>query len=141
MTVIVTPLIGVLHVSEQVFTVMSGSPELAIILAGGIASTLLTAIYLVPGTLLVSLWTRRKPSHRWLAAIGLLWLASVTALGLAELFHIDWLMGTATGAYVLATIGATLITALQLTPQVRGMLCQIITRFRRQSSRVRVVYR
>ncbi len=129
MTAIVSPLIGVLQVSEQVFAVMSGSPELGIILAGGIASTLLAVIYLVPGALLVSLWTRRKPSKYWLTALGLLWLGSVTAIGLAELLHLEWLMGTAASTFVLATIGTTLIMALRLTPQFLGLLRQTIPRF------------
>lgn len=131
MTAIVSPLIGVLQVSEQAFTVQSGSPELAIILAGGIASALLAVIYVVPGALLVSLWTRRNPSKRWFTALGLLWLASVTAIGLAELSHAEWLMMTATSTFVLATMGVTLVTVLRQTPQCLSALCQTITRLRR----------
>jgi peptide/nickel transport system substrate-binding protein len=131
MTVIISPLIGVLQVSEHAFTVLSGSPELAIILAGGLASTLLAVIYVVPGALFVSLWTRRTPSKRWVTAFGLLWLASVTAMSIAELSHAEWLMGTATSTFVLATMGVTLVTVLRQTPQVLGALRHTITRLRR----------
>jgi hypothetical protein len=131
MIAVVSPLIGVLQVSEQAFMILSGSPELAIVLAGGVASTLLAAIYLVPGALLISLWTRRTPSKRWFTTLGLLWLASVTAIGIAELFHVEWLMGTATSTFVLATIGVTLVTVLRQTPQLLGALRETITWLRR----------
>jgi hypothetical protein len=127
MTAVVSPLIGVLQVSEHVFTLLSGSPELAIILAGGAASTLLAVIYVFPGALLVSLWTQRKPSKHWFTALGLLWLASVTAIGLAELSHVEWLMETATSTFVLATMGVTLVTALRQTPHVLDALRQTST--------------
>jgi peptide/nickel transport system substrate-binding protein len=131
MTAIVSPLIAVLQVSEHAFTVLSGSPELAIILAGGVACTLLAAVYVMPGALLVSLWTRRTPSKRWLTALGPLWFASVTAIGFAELMHADWLMGTATSTFVLATMGVTLVTALRQTPHVASALRHTIMRLRR----------
>lgn len=131
MTAVVSPLIAVLQVSEHAFTVLRGSQELAIILAGGVASTLLAAVYVMPGALLISLWTRRTPSKRWLTALGLLWLASVSAIGFAELIHADWLMGTATSTFVLATMGVTLVTALRQTPHVAGALRHTIMRLRR----------
>jgi peptide/nickel transport system substrate-binding protein len=131
MTAVVSPLIAILQVSEHAFTVLRGSQELAIILAGGVASTLLAAVYVMPGALLVSLWTRRTPSKRWLTALGLLWLASVSAIGFAELIHADWLMGTATSTFVLATMGVTLVTALRQTPHIVGALRHTIMRLRR----------
>jgi hypothetical protein len=131
MTGVVSPLISVLQVSEHAFTLVNGSPELAIILAGGVTSTLLAAIYLVPGALLISYWTRRVPSKHWLTAIGLLWLASLTAIGFAELFQSSWLMQTATSTFVLATMGATLVTALRQTPHLMLLFRQISARFQR----------
>jgi hypothetical protein len=130
MTVVVSPLIGILQVSESAFTVINRSPELAVIVAGSVASTLLAAVYLVPGALLLSWWTRRKPSRSWFIAVGVLWLASLTAIGLAEVLQASWLMSTATGTFVLASMGATLVTALRQTPRLVHALRETVGRVR-----------
>ncbi len=105
-----TPLLAILHVSANVHTPLSSSPELAAVCTGFVASTLIGIVYFSP---LVAVWMavyRKRTgksaqlSRRTLSSmIGLVG----GALGLivaAEIFHSYSLMQIATGSFVLATI-------------------------------------
>jgi hypothetical protein len=111
-------LIGVLQVSEGLFTTLSFSPELGIVAAGFVASALLAAIYLTPFALVFSILRKSRPSKQLIIAMGLIWLASFTAIGLAELTQTASLMTIATGTFVLATMGNTILSVLHYMPKL-----------------------
>lgn len=112
------PLIGVLQFSERLFAALSFNPELGVVVTGFIASALLTTIYLTPLALVFSYLRKYRPSKTLVSAMGLIWLASLTAIGLAELIQTPVLMMTATGTFVLATLGSTLLMAMRQTPKL-----------------------
>jgi hypothetical protein len=112
------PLIGVLQVSEGLFTALSFSPELGVVTAGFVASALLAAIYLTPVALVFSMLRKSRPSKQLINAMGLIWLASFTAIGLAELTQTAPLMTIATGTFVLATMSTTILSVLHYIPQL-----------------------
>jgi peptide/nickel transport system substrate-binding protein len=118
MQVILYPLVGVLQVSEGIFSLLSFNPEVAVVLTGCVASVLLAVMYLVPWALLLSYIRNYRPSRTMIAALGIIWLASLTAIGLAEFTHAPSLMMTATGTFVLATLAITVVSILHHTPKL-----------------------
>ena len=111
---ILYPLIGILQVSEGIFSVLSFNPELAVVATGCIASALITGIYLLPLTLLISYFRKRAVSRALVSGVGIIWLASLCAIVLAELTQSSALMMTATGSFVLATMGATVLSMMNV---------------------------
>jgi hypothetical protein len=112
------PLISVLQVSESLFTAFSFSAELGVVMAGFVASALLAAIYLAPIAVVLSHLRKYRPSRTVIMAMGLIWLASLTAIGLAELTQIASLMTISTGTFVLTTMGITLLSVIHHTPKL-----------------------
>ncbi len=109
------PLIAVLQVSESVFTALSFNPELGIITAGFVASALLATVYIAPLAIVFTSVKRFRQPKMLLAAMTLIWLASLTAIGLAEVTQMSALMTIATGTFVLATMGTTVLGILRQT--------------------------
>lgn len=107
-----------LQISEGLFTALNFSPELGVVMAGFAASALLAMIYLVPIALIVSYLRKFNPSKVLIIAMGLIWLASITAIGLAEATQTASLMTIATGTFVLATMGATILSVLHYIPRI-----------------------
>jgi hypothetical protein len=106
-TVLLYPLMGALHLSAAVFSRVRFLPELGIILAGVVASTLITVIYLLPWTVLLCRlqWvTLSRRSIRWL---GQIWAGSFLSMAVAEATQSSVLMMASTGASVLATMCLT----------------------------------
>jgi peptide/nickel transport system substrate-binding protein len=116
------PLIGALHVSEGIFTALNFNSELGVVAAGFMASVLLAAIYLTPLTFLLSYIRKYRPSKFLIYAMGLIWLVSLTTIGLAELTQTSSLMITATGTFVLSTMGLTVLTTLHQIPKLMKIL-------------------
>lgn len=110
------PLIGALQVSEGVFGLLSVTPELAIVTTGIVASGMLAFIYLVPLALAISYYRNYSPSLMLIQAVGILWLASVSAIVIAEISHSSPLMMTATGILVLTMMGVTILFSLKVVP-------------------------
>jgi hypothetical protein len=119
------PLIGVLQVSEGVFSLLSVNPEFAIVTTGFFASTVIAAIYFVPFALLLSYLRKYSSSLVILQAIGVIWLVSLTAIFLAEITQSSALMMTSTGTFILASMGITILSSLKVLPS----LLQKISRF------------
>jgi hypothetical protein len=119
---VLSPLIWVLHVSEGVFLLLSFSPDIGVVSAGFTASTLLAGIYLVPFAVIISSHRKFRPSKRVRSAITLLWLASVAAIGIAQVTHHEVLMMAATGTFVLSTMGVTVVLAIHMSHLLVGMI-------------------
>jgi hypothetical protein len=112
------PLVGVLQISETVFSLLSFTPELGIVATGFVASSLIALIYLVPLALVISYLKRYTPSFILICALGIIWLSSLAAIGLAELTQSTNIMMTASGTFVLATMSLTLLIALHQIPKL-----------------------
>jgi len=101
------PLIGTLHLATVAYTVFSFTPELGVVMAGLIASTLIGLIYFTPPLSLLLMLIKRcrkgvlKTS--WLKWLATAWFTSVALLALAEIVSAPIVMMTATAAFVLAT--------------------------------------
>jgi hypothetical protein len=118
MKVILYPLISILQISEELFTILSFNSEVGVITAGFIASALLAAIYLTPLAFLISYLRKYRPSTTVIAALGLIWVASLTAIGLAEATQTSALMMTSASTFVLTTMGLSILTIVRYTPQI-----------------------
>jgi peptide/nickel transport system substrate-binding protein len=117
--VILYPLLGVLGVSTFTYSLFSGTPEFAIVMAGLVASSLIGLVYLTPFTLvgMRALTRRRRIETKSVAKGSLLLLASALALLLVGDVADSFLMlAVASSAVVLTCIVAVpTIVALMIT--------------------------
>jgi len=104
MRVILYPLMGALHVSFTVFAVFGFNSELGVVMAGFVASSLISLVYVTPWALLLSFLKKFRPSKRILRLAGVIWIGSIAAIALAEAAISPLLMMASTGAFVLATM-------------------------------------
>ena len=118
MKVALYPLINVLQVSEGIFSVLSFSPELAVVTTGFVASALIAVIYLLPLTLIISYFRKVPFLKNLFRAVGMVWLVSLTSIVVAEVSQSSVLMMTATGTFVLASMGLTIVSLLIVLPTV-----------------------
>lgn len=110
--ILLYPLMGALHLSAAVFSLLSVLPELGIVLAGVVASALIAVIYLLPGMMLLCRLQRITLSRRLLRGVGWVWWGGLLSLTVAEATQSSILMMASTGVTVLATM---CLTALALT--------------------------
>ena len=118
MKVALYPLVGVLQVSENIFSLLSFNPELAVVTTGLFASALIAVIYLLPLTLLINYFRKipfLKPLFR---VVGVIWLLSLTSTVIAEVSQSQALMMTATGTCVLASMGLTIVSLMMVLPMI-----------------------
>jgi hypothetical protein len=114
MKIVLYPLIGVLQVSSTVFSVFSVLPELGIIVAGLIASSLIGIVYVLPLALIFSLKNKFQVSVKFIQILGIILISSVLFLFLAEIFKSPTMMMVSTGAFVLVTIATATVTSLRI---------------------------
>jgi peptide/nickel transport system substrate-binding protein len=114
MKVILYPLLGILQISSTVFSVFSVLPELGVIAAGFIASSLLGIIYILPLALLVGLKKKVQVSIKIVRLLGLILISSVLLLFLAEIFKSPTMMIMSTSVFVLVTITTTTLYSLRI---------------------------
>jgi len=111
------PLIGILYISASTSSALSFNPELAIVVAGLVASGLIGIIYLAPLSLITLLcmqWHRKfrlNPSH--LKGLTATWIASIALIFLAEVTATQPVMMVATSMLVLSTLTLTALTTTQ----------------------------
>jgi peptide/nickel transport system substrate-binding protein len=117
--VILYPLLGVLGVSTFTYSLFSGMPEFAIVMAGLVASSLIGLVYLTPFTFagMMALTKRKRINVKNVAKGSLLLLAAALALLLAgELAGSFLLLAVASSAIVLTCIiAAPTVAALMMT--------------------------
>ncbi len=122
MRVVLYPLIGALHISFVVFSIFSFSPELAVVVAGLVASALIALVYVTPWVLLFSFLKKFRPSTKMICYEGLVWAGSVVAIALAEASTSSPLMMASTGAFVLTTITlTTLVSTRAITKKLKTL--------------------
>ena len=119
MKILLYPLVGILHLSASAYTVFSFNPELAVCIAGLLASGLIGIVYFSPFALAavaVLRKTRRGSlSIRNVVPLSYVWAASVGFLTLSILMLSPAAMMFSSATFVLTTIALTsLSTALRI---------------------------
>jgi hypothetical protein len=114
MKMVLYPLIGILHVRSAVFSVFSFLPELGIIFAGLIASSLIGMVYVLPVALIFRYFRKFKVSEKTTRLLDLVLISSVLVLVLAEIFQVPSIMMLSTGTFVLVTIATATLTSLRI---------------------------
>ncbi len=108
---VLLPLLKILQLSVMVNSAFSFNPELAIVLTGLTASSLIGIVYFTPITLAFLYLAKRKwkrlPKPGKLSILILPWLASLALVGLGEATLSAVLTMAATGAFVIFTIALT----------------------------------
>lgn len=107
MKAVLYPLIGALHVSSVAFSIFSFSPELAVVVAGLVASALIALVYVTPWFLLLSFLKKFRPSTKIIRIAGLIWTCSMVTMIFAEVTTSSLLMMISTAAFVLTTMALT----------------------------------
>ncbi|MEE8571056.1 MAG: PKD domain-containing protein, partial [Candidatus Bathyarchaeia archaeon] len=112
--VVLYPLMGILHLSSETFSLFSFNLELGIVMAGLVASVLIGVFYFLPVALLLSLVRKIKISAKIIRLIGLIWAGSFIMIFIAEVTKSPLMMMVSTGAFVLVTISAAMLTSLRI---------------------------
>lgn len=107
MKVVLYPLIGILRLSYLVFSLFSFSPELGVVMAGLVASSLIAVVYVMPWVLLLGFLKKFRLSTKTARLMGLIWAGNVVAIALAETQQSPLLMMAASGAFIIVTICLT----------------------------------
>jgi len=107
MKIALYPLIGILYVSSLVFAASSFNPEIAVSIAGVLASFGIGAVYLGPILTILFRFLKLRPSSRCFRALRLSFLfgiASLAGMSLAEFGQLALLMEVTTVCAVLSSI-------------------------------------
>ncbi len=126
--VLISPLLGILHVSTMVNSAFSFNSELAIVLTGLVASSLIGAVYFIPITTgaLYAVKCKRKslPKVGKLTPLLIPWAISLTLIYLGEVMTSTMLLMASTGVFVVFTIalvaGTIALKILQLSDLNNG---------------------
>jgi len=120
MKVLLYPLIAILHLSSVTFSLLSFSPELAVVTAGLVASSLIAIAYALPWVLVFSFIRKFKPSAQTIRLASLVWASSVMGIALAEVVTYSPLMMASTAAFVLATMCLATLVATRAALRSRN---------------------
>jgi hypothetical protein len=110
MQVILYPLIGILHLASMVYSIFSFIPELAVVLAGLISSSLIGVVYLTPLFLILS--RNKKIQKQILKKVrsGMIIVGSCLILVvIANIVSSPIIMMFAAGILVLSTLSSTAV--------------------------------
>jgi transglutaminase-like putative cysteine protease len=121
MRVILQPLLDILRLSTATFSLFSFNGEVAVIMAGLVASALIGIVYFVPitaGILVATTKLHRSqsvPRPDCLKVLAIPWVASVALMLLGEVAKAPLLMMIATSAFVILTIAIVVVmTSLKI---------------------------
>ncbi|MBM5804575.1 MAG: hypothetical protein FJZ49_00650 [Candidatus Verstraetearchaeota archaeon] len=121
MRVILQPLLDILRLSTATFSLFSFNSEVAVVMAGLVASALIGIVYFVPITAGILVATTKLyrswsvPRPNCLKVWGTPWVASVALMLLGEVTKAPLLMMIATSAFVILTIAIVVgVTSLKL---------------------------
>jgi len=114
MRLLLYPLIGILHVAESVFSVLSFNAELGVVMSGLVASFLIAVVYIVPWVLILYAKKRVRIPHRILQVATFLWLGSIACIALAEVVGSSLVMMFSTSLFVLATMSVAVLASTKM---------------------------
>jgi hypothetical protein len=120
MKVALYPLIGTLHLSSMAYSAFFFSPELGVVIAGLVASSLIGIVYFtLPATILLAIVKRFKKKTlktKQFQLLVILWLISVALMLLGEITFSSTLMMAATVSFVLVTLASSVtVVASKIT--------------------------
>jgi peptide/nickel transport system substrate-binding protein len=105
MKVVLYPLIGILYLTSNVFTATSAFPELAVLLSGLVASSLIGAFYLgLPLSLIRSKVRRLRRLAALEKSFGLVLLGGLATLLIGEAFGLRTLLMISSATIILSTM-------------------------------------
>jgi len=133
------PLMSILALAATAYSAVAFSPELAIVVAGIAASTLIGLTYLTPMALMVRRVTKRQPRARHVAkAASIPYLVIVPAMIFGELAGSFWILAFSSSALVLVTVVSTALLAshllaiwwhrMQLEAKLKNASCRLLQR-------------
>jgi len=125
MRVILYPLIGILYITNRLFTILSFNVELAVTVSGVFAAFALGAVYLGPVLVIVLRMLRKRISPqlaRLVQMILLCCIVSIVGISLAELVHQNTVLLASTVATVLSSValGGFAVAYLARTLQAKS---------------------
>jgi hypothetical protein len=124
--VLLYPLIGILHLSAATYTVFNFNSEIAVVMAGFMASALIGVVYFSPIGILVSL--RKRTSNltvSYYKMLLLVWFGSMLCMVVGEIVSISSILMLGTGVFVLSILSLFALTV--------GKICFIVVEFVRNS--------
>jgi len=114
MKVLLYPLIGILHLAAMTYNAFSFSHELAVVMAGLVASALIGLVYFSPLAILALALLRRyrKTTLRisQLRMLAVVWVASLVMILVGEVAMLPALMIASTALFVLSTLSLGALT-------------------------------
>jgi hypothetical protein len=113
MTVVLYPLIGILHVSSVSFSIFYSLPELGVVIAGILASSFIGIVYFLPFILLLFFIKKFQVSIKIIRLMGYIWVGTFMLLIIAEVTKLSLMMMVTTGTFVLVTIFFVTLTSLR----------------------------
>jgi hypothetical protein len=114
MRVLLYPLIGILHLSSSAFSLFSFLPEVGVLVAGFVASSLIALVYFTPGVLLLGYFKKYRPSVIVTRTFCMFWAGSIILMAFAWISRSSLFMMMSTGSFVLVTMGLTSLVTLRL---------------------------
>ena len=107
--ILLYPLIGILHLSAATYSALNFNPELAVVVAGLLASSFIGAVYFSLFVILVVGLSQRKRrlalSPELFKILGGLWLASLALIAIGETLVVAIAVMVGAGIFVLASLG------------------------------------
>jgi len=110
---ILYPLIGILHVSSAAFSIFYALPELGVVIAGILASSLIGIVYFLPIMLLLFFIKKFQVSIKIIRLTGYIWVGTFILLVIADVTKLSLMMMATTGTFVLVTIFFVTLTHLR----------------------------
>jgi len=114
MKVVLYPLIGILHLAAMTYNAFSFSHELAVVMAGLVASALIGLVYFSPLAILALALLRRyrKTTLRMsqLRMLAIFWVVSLLMILVGEVALLPALMMASTALFVLSTLSLGALT-------------------------------
>ena len=104
MKILLYPLIGVLHVTSTIYYIFSFHSELAVVLSGLVASSLIGVIYNAPLVLIINYSRKLKVHPKTLRIGSIFWGLSAFGIIASEITHWSSLMMFSTVIFVLITV-------------------------------------
>ena len=114
MKALLYPLIGILHLAAMTYNAFSFSHELAVLMAGLVASSLIGLVYFSPLAILVLVLLRkyRKTTLKMsqLRMLAIMWVASLLMMLVGEVALVPALMMASAALFVLSTLSLGALT-------------------------------
>jgi hypothetical protein len=113
MKLVLYPLIGILHVSSVAFSIFDTLPELGVVIAGLLTSSLIGLVYVLPFMFLLFFIKKFQISPKILHILGSIWIGTSVLLVIADAMKTPLMMMATIGLLVLVTLFLTTLTAFQ----------------------------